>query len=194
MINERHIYRYCCRNGDSENPHSATPAVASSPTQLKEWAVEEAAMPGQPARTHARFRFPPAIHPRELPVCRQFAAIIVRRALGGPTFSVNPLCGRSSGAATEKHLALVQKLWTMRLPCGGLRKIGRNRRSSGNFHHPHSPSLTKIPRRTLGCCRCGLRQDRNRAGSMPGDASHNSPGWSRYGARYSPCLEPLLPE
>ena len=28
-------------------------------------------MPGQPVRTHARFRFPPAIHPRELPVCRQ---------------------------------------------------------------------------------------------------------------------------
>jgi hypothetical protein len=28
-------------------------------------------MPGQPVRTRARFRFPPAIHPRELPVCRQ---------------------------------------------------------------------------------------------------------------------------
>ena len=28
-------------------------------------------MPGQPARTRARFRFPPAIHPRELPVCHR---------------------------------------------------------------------------------------------------------------------------
>jgi len=51
---ERHIYRYCCRDGDSKNQRSATPAVASGPAQLKEWAVGEAARSGKPARTRAR--------------------------------------------------------------------------------------------------------------------------------------------
>ena len=47
---------------------------------------------------------------------------IVRQALRVPTFSVNPLWARRLRAATEKHLALVQKLWTIVLPCGMLRK------------------------------------------------------------------------
>lgn len=49
---------YCCRDGDSKNQRSATPAVASGPAQLKEWAMGEAAMSGQPARTRARSGYP----------------------------------------------------------------------------------------------------------------------------------------
>ena len=51
-----------------------------------------------------------------------FTAIVVRQALKGPTYSVNPLCGRLLPVATRKHFLLVQKLWRMRLPCGRLRK------------------------------------------------------------------------
>jgi hypothetical protein len=38
------------------------------------------------------------------------------------TYSVNPLSGRQSRAAIEKHFALVQNLWTVTLACGSLRK------------------------------------------------------------------------
>jgi hypothetical protein len=37
-------------------------------------------MPGQPVCARARFQFPPAIHPRELPAATGFAAIILRQA------------------------------------------------------------------------------------------------------------------
>ncbi len=50
------------------------------------------------------------------------AANLVRHALEGPTYSVTPLCGTTMRVATEKHFALVQKLWTIRLRCGSLRK------------------------------------------------------------------------
>ncbi len=82
-------------------------------------------MPGQPV-PHSR-AFP--IFPRQFTLenrrsAAKFAAIVVRQAFGGPTYSVNPLCGRLLLAATEKHFALVQKLWRMTLPCGRLRKNG----------------------------------------------------------------------
>jgi hypothetical protein len=80
-------------------------------------------MPGQPARAHAHFRFPLAIHPRESPAATSVTAISRSQALRVPTFSVNPLWGRMLRAAIEKRYAHVNKLWTMRLPCGRLRKI-----------------------------------------------------------------------
>ncbi len=49
--------------------------------------------------------------------------IVVRQALRDPTFSLNPLCGRMSRPAIENFRWLVQKLWTIVLPCGNLRKI-----------------------------------------------------------------------
>src|SRR5271170_3461370 len=82
----------------------------------------EAAMPGQPVRARARFQFPPAIHPRELPAATGVTAIVVRQAARDSTYSLNPLSARMFRTATEKPLALVQKLWTTRLPCGSLRK------------------------------------------------------------------------
>ena len=41
-------------------------------------------MPGQPIRACARFQFPPAIHPRELPAATGVTAIIIRQALRFP--------------------------------------------------------------------------------------------------------------
>jgi hypothetical protein len=93
---------------------------AANPLQERE--VEEAAMPGQPVRTRARFRMSLAIHPQELPAATSVTAIVVRQALRNPTFSLHPLCGRMSRPAIENRSSLVQKLWTMRLPCGSLRK------------------------------------------------------------------------
>jgi hypothetical protein len=48
--------------------------------------------------------------------------IIVRQALRDPTFSMNPLSTRMLRAATAICCPLVQKLWSMCLPCGRLRK------------------------------------------------------------------------
>jgi len=63
------------------------PCVGQRPSLLKEQAVEEAAMPGQPVRARARFQFPPAIHPRELPAATGVTAIIIRQALRFPRFA-----------------------------------------------------------------------------------------------------------
>jgi len=41
------------------------------------------------------------------------------------TYSLHPLCYGMFEAATEKQFPLVQKLWTTKLPCGGLRKTAQ---------------------------------------------------------------------
>ncbi|MFZ0421161.1 MAG: hypothetical protein WAM04_23880, partial [Candidatus Sulfotelmatobacter sp.] len=51
---------------DSENHNPATSAVVGGPTQLIERVVEEAAVPGQPARARARFRFSPGDSPSRI--------------------------------------------------------------------------------------------------------------------------------
>jgi len=56
------------------------PCAGQRPNLLQERAVEEAAMPGQPIRARARFQFPLAIHPRELPAATGVTAIIIRQA------------------------------------------------------------------------------------------------------------------
>ena len=108
-----------------EESRSRNRCGGQRPNQLIELAVEEAAVPGQPARARAHFRFPLAIHSRELPTPTGVTVIIVRQALRVPTFSMNPLWGRTLHIATEKHYRRVNKLWTMRLPCGRLRKMWR---------------------------------------------------------------------
>jgi hypothetical protein len=122
LIGERHIYRYCCRSAirriTFSQPCGSEAAQPSS--QSGKWRRPQC--PGnQYALAHVS-SFPPAIHPRESPVCRQLCRNHRSASLGGPTYSVNPLCGRLLRAATKKHFALVQKLWTIRLPCGRLRK------------------------------------------------------------------------
>jgi hypothetical protein len=64
-----------------------------------------------------------------LPAATSVTAIIIWQALRIATFSLNPLSGRMLRPATEKHSPLVQKLWTMSLPCGSLRKTAQESRS-----------------------------------------------------------------
>ena len=105
-----------------KEPLSRNLCSGQRPNPLLEQEVEEAAMPGQPARARAHFRLPPAIHPRELPAATSVTAIVVRQALRVPTFSLHPLCVRMLRPATEKHYARVNNLWRISLPCGRLRK------------------------------------------------------------------------
>ena len=98
------------------------PCVSQQPNPLQEQTVEEAAMPGQPSRTRARFRFPPAIHPRESPAAASVTARHLSASLRDLTYALNPLWDRLFRAATEKHFPLVKNLWTIGLSCGGLRK------------------------------------------------------------------------
>jgi hypothetical protein len=90
---------------DSENwirrIASLQPCVGQRPSPLKEQAVEEAAMPGQPVRARARFQFPPAIHPRELPAATGVTAIIILQALRFPRFAV-PTLGRIIATRNRK--------------------------------------------------------------------------------------------
>jgi hypothetical protein len=44
------------------------------------------------------------------------------------TFSLNPLSGRTLRSATKKLCTIVQKLWTIVLPCGKLRKTAQDSR------------------------------------------------------------------
>ena len=96
--------------------------MASSPAQLKERAVEEAACPGNQYALARVSDFPRQFTLENYRSAASFAAIIVRQASESPTYSVNPLCGRLLLAATENKFPLVQKLWRMRVACGRLRK------------------------------------------------------------------------
>ena len=58
-------------------------------------------MPGQPVRAHARFQFPPAIHPRELPAATGFAAIIIRQAVRFHVFAA-PTLGQNVASRNRK--------------------------------------------------------------------------------------------
>ena len=107
-------------------------AVASSPAQLKERAVEEAACPGNQYALARVSDFPRQFTLENYRSAASFAAIIVRQASEGPTYSVNPLCGKLLQAATEKHFALVQKLWRIRVACGSLRKTKEEPREDGS--------------------------------------------------------------
>jgi hypothetical protein len=102
---------------------SATHAVASGPTRSKSGKWRRPQCPGnQHALTRiSDFPWQFTLENRQLPPASPQS--IVWQALRVPTFSVNPLWGRMLQAAIEKHYAYVNKLWTMRLPCGRLRKI-----------------------------------------------------------------------
>ena len=102
---ECRIYQYWLQNmilriGFGESL-LCNPCVGQRPSPLKEQAVEEAAMPGQPVRARARFQFPPAIHPRELPAATGVTAIIIRQALRFPRFAV-PTLGRIIATRNRK--------------------------------------------------------------------------------------------
>ena len=68
-------------------------------------------------RLHALPEYPPEIHPRESPAAAGSAAII-QQDRECPRFRCAILSARYSSPASRKRLPLVQKLWTMGLPCG----------------------------------------------------------------------------
>jgi hypothetical protein len=71
---ECHFYQYEVQNAIRRIAFR-TLCGSQLPNLLKEQEVEKAAMPGQPARARAHFRFPLAIHPRELPAATSVTAI-----------------------------------------------------------------------------------------------------------------------
>jgi hypothetical protein len=125
---ECHFYQHWPQNRDSKNRSSAAPAAASGPTRSEERVVEEAAMPGQPVRTRARFPISPGNSPSRIAGCHQRHRKHRWQVLRFATFSLNPLSARMSRPATQKPFAIVQKLWTVRLPCGKLRKSAQESR------------------------------------------------------------------
>src|SRR6266851_2234164 len=62
---ECHFYQVLAANSRFEELLFANPCGGQRPNPLKEQEVEEAAMPGQPARARAHFRFP--LENRQLP-------------------------------------------------------------------------------------------------------------------------------
>ena len=82
-------------------------------------------MPGQPVRAYARFRNVPGDSPSGIASCRWLCRNHSTDS-GTPTFSLQTLSASLSGAARQKTRPLVQKLWTLRLPCGRTWKIEAN--------------------------------------------------------------------
>jgi hypothetical protein len=118
---ECHVTSTGCRSGIRRITSLQPLRLANGASPLKQTG-EEAAMPGQPERTHARFRIPAGNSPSRIaslpPASPQSSVGKLRLT----TYSLHPLCSGMFEAATEKQFPLVQKLWTTKLPCGGLRK------------------------------------------------------------------------
>jgi hypothetical protein len=105
----------------SENHAPATAAVNQQPNPLKEREVEEAAMPGHQACAHA---LPSALWQLTLENCQLPPASPQSSfdRLERSHVSLHTLSGRLSRHAIKIPPGCVQKLWTMPVPCGRLRK------------------------------------------------------------------------
>ena len=123
----------------------ATAAVASGPVPAPSFLLqrassneqvgEEAATPGQPvalARVFWSVRRRFTLENRRLPLALPQSSGKLRNA----HVSLNPLSATLLRPATQKTFPLVQKLWTMRLPCGSRRKTKEliSRRIFANQH------------------------------------------------------------
>ncbi len=115
------------------------PAVASGPSCFRsksnEQVGEEAAMPGQPVALARVFwnvprRFTLENHRLPLALPQSFGKL---RKLH---VSLNPLSVTLLRLATQKTQPLVQKLWTLRLPCGRPRKT-KNKYFPKDSVHKH---------------------------------------------------------
>jgi len=84
--------------------------------------------PGNHSRTRVRFRFSPGDSPSRIASCHRRRRIVIQRVRKLLTYALKSLCGTISRAATENYLSPVNKLWTMRLSCGALRKTGEKLR------------------------------------------------------------------
>jgi hypothetical protein len=116
-------YQYWLQKRDSKNHFSATPA-ASRRRQPAPRADRGGGRNARVTGTHSR-AFPNSRWQFTLENCQSatgVTAIISWQVLRLTTYSLHPLCYGMFEAATEKQFPLVQKLWTTKLPCGGLRK------------------------------------------------------------------------
>ena len=127
------------RSRDHELASLRWPAVlpAACSVEQPQQAGEEAAMPGQPvALARVCLICPPAIYPREnrrLPLALPQSFGKLRKL----HVSLHPLSATSLRLATQKTPALVQKLWTLPLPCGRPRK-------TKNEHFTAHPARTSF--------------------------------------------------
>jgi hypothetical protein len=69
-----------------------------------------------------RHQMSPGNSPSRVASCRQRHRNHRSTDLRGLTFSLQTLCSRSLRSATEIAFGCVQKLWTMKIRCGKLRK------------------------------------------------------------------------
>jgi len=113
---------------DSKNCFSANPCGGQRPNPLKEQAVEEAAMPGQPARARAHFRFPLAIHPRESPAATSLTAIYRSASVKSSNVFGEPTLGQKVARRNRKAPRTCAEtvddstsLWNAEENCGGIR-------------------------------------------------------------------------
>jgi hypothetical protein len=85
-------------------------------------------MPGQPFTRSRAFTISPGDSPSRIASCHRRRRIVIQRVRKLLTYALKSLCGTISRAATENYLSPVNKLWTMRLSCGALRKTGEKSR------------------------------------------------------------------
>jgi len=62
-------------------------------------------MPGQPVCARARFQFPPAIHPRELPAATGVTANHHPASFENSTFSLNPTLSQNIATRNRKNIS-----------------------------------------------------------------------------------------
>ena len=80
-------------------------------------------MPGQPFTRSRTFPiFPRRFTLENRQSATGIAAFVIQQTRKLLTYALNSLCVTMPRAAIENHFVLVQKLWTMILPCGRLRK------------------------------------------------------------------------
>jgi len=116
--------------------------VASSPVLLRRAkSEEEAATPGQPvalARVSGCFPRRSALENHRLPLALPQSSGKVRNS----HVSLNPLLSSLLRPARQKARPFVQKLWTLRLPCGRTRKTKKEFPAlcfpPRSFNHLHS--------------------------------------------------------
>jgi hypothetical protein len=132
---ERHIYQYCCRTV-IRRTIALQPCGGQRPNLLREREVRG----GRNARatgTHSRaLPISPGDSPSRIASCHRLRRNHLSASLRVLTCSMNPLSASWLRAATKKHFALVQKLWTIGLPCGSLRKTAEESRPFGGSRDP----------------------------------------------------------
>jgi hypothetical protein len=111
--------RHCC-GWSATLPCSRFLAALASRPKSASGMGRRPQRPGNQSRSRALLKLSPAIHPRELPAAAGSAAII--RQAQNITSSLVPLSITFPHAATRDSISFVQKLWTLRLPCGSMRK------------------------------------------------------------------------